>query len=294
MVNKVKKIFIIVLNYNNAEDTLECVKSLDFLGEEYQIVLVDNGSDITCIKEIESNIDERIKLITTNENLGYAEGNNVGIRYAIEHGAEIIVVLNNDVIANVDSFNKSIKILKETEQIAIIGPTILEIEGNLIQSAGADIDYLNVYSKLIKHKEKFCAQNRLIECDYVGGACMIFKSNLPQIIGYIPDDYFLFFEETEWCIKAQRAGYKVVCNMNSYVRHKGSASINKVSGMSRYYFERNRARFIVKNAPSKFVKANALMLLFLKAIIKGIFRDKKNFELIRFYQDGIKGKFSKF
>ncbi len=289
-----KKVFIIVLNYNNAEDTIECLDSLKFFYEEYQVVLVDNNSNSDCINKLEKNVSHHIKFIKNSENLGYAEGNNVGIRYAIENNAQIIVILNNDVIVNPESFKSSIATIERDREIAVIGPTILEYGKKIIQSAGADIDYYKVTSKLIKHGEDYLPKKQLIECDYVGGACMIFRAELISEIGYIPTDYFLFFEETEWCVKALNAGYKVVCNLDSYVMHKGSATIKKTSGMSRYYLERNRARFIVKNAPNHFVKFFSLVFLFLKAIIKGVVRDRKDFELIKYYCDGIRGEYSNY
>ena len=81
----------------------------------------------------------------------------------------------------------------------------------------------------------------------VFGACLVFRANLLDQISYLPEAYFLFFEETEWCLKAKKAGKKSVCLPTHFVIHKGSVTINRIGGLSEYLFERNRVLFAKRN-----------------------------------------------
>src|SRR5688572_9491632 len=98
------KVYTIVLNWNGEEDTIECMKSLlgmDTKNADHAIVIIDNGSEEKSINKIKEFIaNKSIHLIETGKNLGYAEGNNIGIRYALEKGADFIMVLNNDTIVD--------------------------------------------------------------------------------------------------------------------------------------------------------------------------------------------------
>lgn len=287
-VNK-ESVYVIVLNYNNAEDTIECLKSIELLTKKFDLhtILVDNGSNVDCVERIKGVVDERTVVLWNKENKGYAAGNNDGIRYAIENNAEYIVILNNDVIVNVNSFDSCIDLLKRDEKIAIVGPVILDYSHGTIQSTGASIDFGKVVTPLINYGKKYVASSETIECDYVGGACMLFRADLINEIGYIPEEYFLFWEETEWCNRAKSRGLKILCTMDAYVYHKGSATINKISGLSTYYMERNKVIFLKRNAPNRLIFARSMLYIFLKAIYKGIRVNIKYFKYLLYYFDGI-------
>lgn len=284
-------VYIIVLNFNNAKDTLETLKSLDRQFDfQKRIILIDNASSKQCVKELEENISDDVIFIKNSSNLGYAAGNNVGIKYAIEHDADYIAILNNDVIANSDSFDSCINLLKEDKKIGVVGPAIVEYCSNKVQSTGAYINFMKLCTPIINHGIEYEKRNFNIQCDYVGGACMLFRGDIISEVGYLPENYFLFWEETEWCYRVKKHGYKVICTLNGFVKHKGSATINKIAGIGPYYMERNKVIFAKRNTKNMFILFASFMYLILRLIIKGIVKDKKYFLYLQYYWDGFVGK----
>lgn len=282
-----KTLFVIILNYNNARDTIECIKSLQSIKSiNIHVIVVDNGSSKECVEMLDSFIKSNITFIKNNKNIGYAAGNNIGIKYAIENGADYISIVNNDVIVNENSFTHSIEILDSGKNIGIVGPVIIDAYTKQIQSSGANIDYPKVSVDLIRRGQDFYPTNDLIECDYVGGACMVFTPQIIEKVGYIPENYFLFWEETEWCLNAKRAGYKILCVGGSSVEHKGSATINKTDGFGIYYMERNRIIFMRRNYPNKLTMIQPMIYLLLRCLAKSIINGPSYIKVISYYIDG--------
>lgn len=277
-----------VLNYNNPVETISCLKSLSAVslpGYELKIVLVDNGSDKECVDTLRALTDPDLYFLETGKNLGYAGGNNAGIRFAKERKADYIIVLNNDVIVNEFSFAGCLKALQENASTGIAAPAILNVDGT-VQSLGANIDFLRIKTKLIGYKEEYIPSTEIVSCDYVGGACMVFRSDLIDQIGYLPEYYFLFWEEAEWCIRAKKKGYNCCCVTSSSVVHKSSATIKAFQGLQSYFMERNRVVFS-KQSNNTFMFILSLLFLVTRAIYRGVFFDKKNFGLLKYYFDGL-------
>jgi GT2 family glycosyltransferase len=212
-------------------------------------------------------------MLKTHKNNGYAEGNNLGIKYALDKGSDYICVLNNDVVVETNFLSKVIDVMEKEKNIGIAGPCICNYnEKNVIQAMGANI---NLYTGLTqgkfkgtKYEEK---EKENIFVDYLGGACFVAKSEVFHKIGLIPENYFLFFEETEFCLKATRAGYKLLCVYDSRIYHKGSSTISKYSGLSYYFLNRNRVIFIRRNA-NIFQKFIFSIYIFIEALGRIILR----------------------
>lgn len=285
-------IYVVILNYNNERYTIECLNSLDLIKDfELKIIVVDNNSRNPDVIEKHVSSLENVTFIQTGENRGYAAGNNVGIKYAIDQGAEYICILNNDVIVNKDSFTDSIRILDSDEMVAFVGPSLLDYKSDVIQSQG---DYISFCSlKTIKNMNRgkhYIAQNGVNNCHAIVGACILFKSFLIRKIGYIPEEYFLNFEETEWCYNAVRHGYKNYYSLSSYVNHKGSATIDCYSNLSFYYYNRNIIIFLLKIDPLKIKALLAIAILIFKSLVKiliGYKRKKTNKYILLCYVDGL-------
>lgn len=285
------QIYAIILNYNNAEDTIECLRSFEAISHlKITKVVVDNASNDDCIGAISKYVDGKTDcvFIETGANLGYAGGNNVGIKYAIEYGADYIAIVNNDVIVNETSFDECIRLLKNEDKIGFVGPAILEYGSDSIQYTGGRINYDELTSPHMNARKEYKKSPEQIMCDYVGGACMMFKPQIVEYIGFIPECYFLFWEETEWCARALQKGFKCVCTMNGYINHKGSVTIKKIKGIENYYLERNRVIFSLRNDPKKIRSRVAITKLIIKAFIKGFIRDKIYFDYLSYYIDAIR------
>lgn len=287
MINE-PKVSIIILNFNSFEDTSECLYSLKNINyKNYEIVLVDNCSTDGSFEKLSSEFKE-YKILKSNENLGYANGNNLGIKYAFNQKAEYICLLNNDVVVEKDFLVNIIKAFKKDSSIGLAGPCICKYkEKNVIQAMGANINlYTGLTQRRLKNSNYKDIPHKDVFVDYLGGACFVCKREVFEKIGLIPENYFLFFEETEFCLNAQKIGYSLLCVYNSRVYHKGSSTIGKYNGLSYYFLNRNRVIFIRRNANS-FQKAVFFLYIFIEAIGRIIIR-KEPLLLIRNIIQGFK------
>lgn len=287
------KVCIIILNYNNYEDTIECIKSIKNVipFEMIDIVVVDNNSTNDSVNVIENQFQDII-MIKSNVNKGYAYGNNLGLKYAIENRYKYTCVLNNDTIIT-ENFLEAC-IIELGKDVAFISPTLMEYsDKEYIQSTGGDI---LIDRGIVTRKNNGMKRDQLpniIETDYVGGACMFFETDIIKELGFIPEEYFLFYEETEWCYKAKKLGYRNLCLTNTYIYHKGSVSISKIGGLSDYLMKRNRVVFVKRNINSKGRYYIFISELFLKEILRAAFNKKVSINNIKAYSDGIRDRFSK-
>lgn len=286
-----KKIFTIILNYNGYIDTLECVKSVKKSNyDNITTVVIDNASTDDSYYHLEKELGNEVVLLKTEKNLGYAGGNNIGIQYALDNNADYICVLNNDTLVEEDSIYNCMRELEEDETIGFLGPTVMEYDKDVIQSTGGDIAIQKGVVTLNNHGKKIQDVELAMSCDYIGGACIMCRSSLIKEIGLIPENYFLFFEETEWCYIAKQKGYHNICVSNSKIKHKGSASIDVVGGLHEYLMERNRVVFVKRNSGSKALYCKYLIFQLVKDIYYAICRDKKYWQFIRYHMDGVMDK----
>lgn len=288
---------IIILNYNDFLDTKVCIESVlqHVNSKEYKLIVVDNGSRQDEIGRLRS-LNKEIRdfcLLETGKNLGYAGGNNVGIQYAKANDFEYICVLNNDTIIKEDFLTPCLDVLSRQKKIGFLGPAIIDYKTNKIQSTGGKIDILRGRVDLINSGEdqkRILKDDKIIPCDYVGGACIICRAELLKEIGTIPENYFLFFEETEWCYKALMKGYKNYCVPEVTIVHKGSQSTGHYRGLQEYLMARNRVVFVKRNIGNPFKFILFLMYL-LFGNIKRVFKDSKRFmPYFGYYMDGLTGK----
>lgn len=287
-------IYTVILNYNNYEDTKECIDGIKRIqlsdGYINNVILVDNCSTDNSGKKLQQLYNGTITYLQSDMNYGYAAGNNIGIKYALTQKADYICVLNNDTVVYEDFLSPCIAVLKEYSDIAFISPTIENFCDDLVQSTGGDIFFSKGLVTVKNNGTKRSDLPEQIESDYIGGACLIFKSNLVEKIGLIPENYFLFFEETEWCWKAKLNGMRNICLTKTAIKHKGSATIDAVDGLHAYMMERNRVVFLKRNAPSRLVYMSAIIFLMFKYIKKGIMESHAYFNYLQYMNDGRKNR----
>ena len=118
---------------------------------------------------------------------------------------------------------------------------------------------------------------------------MLFRTEVLKKLGYIPESYFLFYEETEWCYKAKEQGFKNICLTDYYIYHKGSVSINAINGLQEYLMNRNKVVFVKRNINSKIKYIRFLMYLLFRFTYRFLLGKEKNIKIIRYYVDGIRG-----
>lgn len=245
-----KKVFIIVLNFNGKDQTLTCLKSLQKLqiaNYKLQIVVVDNGSTDGSVEEIEKRYEDLstgkagIKILRNEENLGFAGGNNVGIKYALEKGADYIIVLNNDTVVP-ENF---LDILNNDADI--VGPVIkFKRDGRWIYDYGG---YLNWWIGRPKHYElpHYTRHSTPYTIHYLSGCCLAIKRSVFEKIGLFDEKYFLYFEDLDFCLRAQKAGFKIALDPKVVIFHKLGGSTGRWSKTSIYHNLRSNLLFITKH-----------------------------------------------
>ncbi len=256
------KVSVIILNYNNSQHTTKCLASIykNIKYERVQVIVIDNGSrteDVSTLKKwinsqnVESIFchkghfsyqDEPFKreliFIENQENLGFAGGNNVGIKYALNSGADYIWLLNNDTVVERETLESSLLLAErlkaeKQEKVGIISSKIYCYDDkSKVQYDGEKPLYKGMPDK----KDELPRQ-----VEFAPGCSLLIDRRLFEEIGLLNEDYFLYYEDTEFCMRALKAGWTIWYNPYSKVYHKGGASVGPwlQSPLSAYYATRN-------------------------------------------------------
>jgi GT2 family glycosyltransferase len=245
------KVAIVLLNWNQPVDTANCLRSLRQLTcPDREIILVDNGSADGFPEKLEKEFPE-VKMIRNRTNLGFAEGNNVGIRAALQSGLPYIMLLNNDTTVEPAFLEKLVAVAEADQKIGIISPQIMfYTERQKIWFAGGRYIPLlrkpmhSFYSQIEQGQVK-----RVTETDWASGCCLLIKREVLEKIGLLDKDYFLYNEDVDLCARAKAAGYKIVVVPDARIYHKFAASLGgKFSPLALYFRTRNLLLFLKKRS----------------------------------------------
>jgi len=238
---------IILLNWNGLSDTLECLASLQHLDyPNYKVIVVDNGSTDDSVGVIRKQFSDAT-LVENEENLGFTGGNNVGLRHALAQGADYALLLNNDTEVKPDFLRHLVTAAEADPAIGIAGPTIYYYEQpDLIWSAGGSIDWRRGQTQMVGLNApdvgQFGAAPR--EVDFVTGCAMLVNRAVMEQTGLLDERFFAYYEEAEWCVRAQRAGFKIVHVPQAGLWHKITPECRADSPVVHYYMTRNRLLFL--------------------------------------------------
>lgn len=240
-------VYIVVLNYKGCNDTIECIESLKKLTySKYKILIVDNDSKDDSVKRLSESYPE-IQVVDTHYNYGYAEGNNVGIRIALEQKADYICVLNNDTVMDPECITHLVDFMEQNPKVAFTGPNVYDYyQKDVILSSGAFMNMKTGEGGFLLQED--CESKTPVMCDYIPGCCIMVRAKELPKIGLIPTPYFMFYEETEWCIKARKQGYLSAGCVNAKIWHKESAAMQGNSEFKKHFLMYNRILFEKRNA----------------------------------------------
>jgi GT2 family glycosyltransferase len=237
---------IIVLNYNSREDTLACLQSLQHLTyRRITVILVDNGSTDGTVEAVRKQ-HPAVNVIATGQNLGFTGGNNVGIEYALNNGADYIMLLNNDTIVAPDMIDLMIEAMRQDPSIAVTGPTIYYYDQpEVVWSSGGSIDWKHGLTNMLGINEEDKGQFGQLprEVDFVTGCALLARRDVWEQAGLLANEFFMYYEETEWCVRAVRAGFKIAHVPAAMMWHKISAEARSTPRVY-YYMTRNRLLFL--------------------------------------------------
>ena len=237
---------IIVLNWNNAIDTLACLDSLAMIEYPvYSVLVVDNGSTDDSVAQIKA-AWPRIEILATGKNLGYAGGNNVGIRHALAQGADYVCILNNDVTVAPDILCELVGVAEETHA-GIVGPVVLDAETpDRVQSAGLRLNRLGDAMHLQAGEQASLAMMGHEPVDAVAGCAMLVSAAVVAEVGVMDERFFMYREEVDWCLRTGRAGFAVLAARKARVWHRDTPEGGQRYVRATYYMTRNAYLLMAK------------------------------------------------
>lgn len=257
---------IILVNWNGKTDTLECLESLRQVkssreagsrsaGQKSKVksIIVDNGSTDNSVEVIREKFPD-VEVIETGKNLGFAGGNNVGIRRALEWGADYLWLLNNDTVIKSNALVALLEAFGD-KSVGVAGSRIYfasgheyhkerytkEDRGHVLWYAGGIIDWKNMYASHRGVDEVDRGQfDKTEETPFVTGCSMVVKREVFEKIGLFNEKLFAYLEDLDYCLRASQAGYKLFYVPQSIVWHKNAGSSGVGSSLHQYYMTRNR------------------------------------------------------
>jgi GT2 family glycosyltransferase len=235
---------IVVLNWTGRHDTLECLDSVGAINyPNYEAMVVDNGSVDGSVPAIKARFP-KLTVLETGTNLGYAGGNNVGIDVALHREAEFILLLNNDAVVDAEILIALTRAASKFLDAAVFGAKIYyKAEPQRLWYAGARwCQRLGTFEHLgFNHLDTDGRYETMIDTDHACGCAMLLRSAAVRDVGVFDPQFFLTFEEADWCYRASKKGYRCIFVPEAKVWHKVSVSFGgENSSLFRYFYTRNR------------------------------------------------------
>jgi len=268
-----KSVFIIILNWNGWQDTIACVESCRKLSwPNFRILVVDNGSTDQSEAILRKRFPD-VELIQTGTNLGFAGGNNVGIRHALREEADYIWLLNNDTVVDPACLDRMLEAAQSDERVGMVGSKIYYHQApETLWYAGGEIDLES--GGLTRHigQDEIDEGNydQPEETGYITGCSLLARREMLRDVGLMEEKYFLYFEDADWSLRARRKGWRLLYQPDARLWHKEGAQSKKVySDRFIYYFLRNRFFFVRRFAPRKMFRCHLLQAGTALFFIKG-------------------------
>jgi GT2 family glycosyltransferase len=250
---RMSQLAIVILNFNRQADTLACLRTLRrstrAQGQplDAQVIVLNYGLPAGAGDELLAVCpDALVQTLTGNQ--GYAGNNNVGIRLALERGAEWVLVLNEDTELAPDCLDLMLAVGEADAAIGVLGPMVYHYdEPTVIQSAGGvfDENWLSAHVAMNEPDAGQFAAPRDVQ--WVSGCAIMVRRAVMEAVGMLDERFFMYWEETEWCMRAARAGWRIVHVPGARLWHKGVRRDYKPAPYVGYYMTRNRLLFLRKH-----------------------------------------------
>lgn len=240
------KVGIVIVNYNGAKyqnDSIRSLKNMDY--HNYEIIVVDNGSTDNSLELLRKEFDD-VLIVETNKNLGVAAGNNIGIRYALKRNAEYVLLLNNDIELSENVL--SLLVQNASNRIMTVPKIYYYDKKRVIWSAGGEVNWKwGLPYHIGQDKPDNARFNIKKVVEIAPTCCMLIHKEVFIKVGYMDEKYFMYFDDTDFCIRANDKGYKILYIPEAKMWHKVSSSSGGAnSKICRYYVSRNILYFMNK------------------------------------------------
>ncbi len=244
------KVSIITVNYNQPVVTTELLASIKNISfKDLEVIVIDNASVDDPTKLFKSVYPEAI-VIRSSENLGFAGGNNLGIKASV---GEYLLFINNDTEITEGAIETLLALFQQVPKLGVVSPKLYYCLPNrtipIIQYVGStEVHPLTGRNKTIgileEDRGQYCTPKMTA---YAHGAAMMVARNVVEKVGMMPEEFFLYYEELDWCAQIKRAGYTIYVEPRAVIYHKESVSVGKLSLLKTYYINRNRILFMRRN-----------------------------------------------
>jgi hypothetical protein len=222
------RVSIIILNWNGLDHALECLESLKkIVYPNYDVIVVDNASKGDDAKILRQKFGDYVHVIENDKNYGFAEGNNIGMRYALRtFSPAYLLLLNNDTVVAPDFLDELVKVAESSTEIGIVGPKIYyyDFEGHkdIIWFAGGKIDWWRwwIYSHIGTNDSDMPQYHHIANVDWISGAALMIKRSVIEKISFLDSSYFSGNEDVDYCLKARKYGFRNVYVPTARVWHK--------------------------------------------------------------------------
>jgi GT2 family glycosyltransferase len=246
------RLIAVVLNWNGGDDTLAALGSL----EGIEAICVDNASTDGSDRVVEERFPG-VEVLRTGANLGFAGGSNAGIMRALERGADWVLLLNSDAVAEPGLADALARAAESRPDAGLLACTILEMNGTTVQYAGASFNARFGYSGRVSTT----VPGALIDVDRADGAALAVSRAAVERAGPLDESLFMYVEDVEWSLRIRAAGFAVVLVPDARVRHKGSASTGgSASTTNLYYDTRNTIVVAERHAPGARLPRRAVIV----------------------------------
>jgi GT2 family glycosyltransferase len=245
------KVCFVLINLNQEVLTRACIRSLQALTyPNVEIILVDNGSWDGSGRRLAAEFPS-VYFLTSKVNLGFAGGNNIGIRFALEREASYVVLLNNDTIAPPGMMEPLVGAAHRDKLIGVQSCKIFFLaERSTIWYAGGKLRiYSGAGTHPGMHEEDRGQFDVFGDTDFATGCMMFLSRKALETVGLLDERYFLFLEDADWCVRARQLGFRVIYNPAAHLWHRVSATAQIESALYLYFTSRSRVLFVRKHCP---------------------------------------------
>jgi GT2 family glycosyltransferase len=242
------KVSIVTVNFNQPQITEELLATIPGIAG-VEVIVVDNGSSVDYTSQWSKKYPQ-FKFIRSELNLGFAGGNNIGIKDA---AGEYLFLVNNDTELTPGLIEKLVSVLDEHPEVGMVSPMIKYYQDKeLIPYAGfTPLNFYTCRNSCIGLREKDNGQydNYIGPTAYCHGAAMMVRKAAIEKAGLMKENFFLYYEELDWAEHIKNAGYQAWLCTPALIYHKESVSVGKNSRLKEYFMNRNRILFMRRNAP---------------------------------------------
>lgn len=295
------RVAVIILTYNQCNLTLQCLDSLAKLDRQMdrpQIIVVDNNSSDDTVQTIQ-NQHPTVIVLKTGANLGYTGGNNFGIDYALERGAEYVLILNNDTIVAPDMISALLAVAEQEPQAGFLGPKVYHLEEpECLQSTGIQLDRRLRSHHRGQDQIDVGQFDSIEEFEAISGCAMLVSRKVLDQIGLLDTLFFIYHEEIDWCLRARAAGFKNLYVPAAQVWHRKPQLRTATTAFTMYYMTRNMYLLMSKHkagfrALAQTVMQNLVWLLNWTLNPKWRHNHEKRIALSKALTDAILGNYGK-